>query len=94
MVKTHLPTLDGLRGVAALAVVGSHFENLSGINLHLQAAGAAVDFFFILSGFVIAQGNRGRLPCGLGAGESDEVGQAIDVLGAFDAEAVSEEAIE
>ncbi len=64
--KNHLPTLDGLRGVAALAVVGSHFENLSGINLHLQAAGAAVDFFFILSGFIIAQAYEQRLADGLG----------------------------
>ena len=63
--KTYLPSLDGLRGVAALAVVGSHFENLSGIDLHLQAAGAAVDFFFILSGFVIAQEYEKRLEAGL-----------------------------
>ena len=35
-VRKHLASLDGLRGVAALAVVGSHFENLSGIELHLQ----------------------------------------------------------
>ena len=64
--KTYLPSLDGLRGVAALAVVGSHFENLSGISLHLQHSGAAVDFFFILSGFVIAQAYEDRLEAGLG----------------------------
>ena len=63
--KTYLPSLDGLRGIAALAVVGSHFENLSAIDLHLQAAGAAVDFFFILSGFVIAQAYEHRLGQGL-----------------------------
>lgn len=66
MVENRLPTLDGLRGVAALAVVGSHSENLSGINLHLQVAGAAVDFFFILSGFVIAQAYEQRPADGLG----------------------------
>jgi peptidoglycan/LPS O-acetylase OafA/YrhL len=65
-VKTYLPSLDGLRGVAALAVVGSHFENLSGISLHLRHAGVAVDFFFILSGFVIAQAYEDRLAGGLG----------------------------
>ena len=64
--KTYLPSLDGLRGVAALAVVGSHFENLSGISLHLQRSGAAVDFFFVLSGFVIAQAYEDRLERGLG----------------------------
>ena len=65
MSKTYLPSLDGLRGVAALAVVGSHFENLSGIQLHLQDAGSAVDFFFILSGFVIGQAYEPRLVAGL-----------------------------
>ncbi len=64
-VKTYLPSLDGLRGVAALAVVGSHFENLSGISLHLQHSGPAVDFFFILSGVVIGQAYERRLAAGL-----------------------------
>ncbi len=66
--KTRLPSLDGLRGVAALAVVGSHFENLSGYSLHLQHAGVAVDFFFMLSGFVIGQAYEPRLKAGLGWG--------------------------
>ena len=64
-VRKHLASLDGLRGVAALAVVGSHFENLSGFQLHLQGAGAAVDFFFVLSGFVIALAYEKRLEGGL-----------------------------
>ena len=64
--RKHLVSLDGLRGVAALAVVGSHFENLSGLQLHLQQAGAAVDFFFVLSGFVIAEAYERRLKEGLG----------------------------
>lgn len=63
--KPYQPSLDGLRGVAALAVAGSHFENLSGYSLHLQHAGVAVDFFFILSGFVIAQAYESRLSRGL-----------------------------
>ena len=60
-VRKHFASLDGLRGVAALAVVGSHFENLSGFNLYLQQSGVAVDFFFVLSGFVIAQAYEARL---------------------------------
>ncbi len=63
--RQHFASLDGLRGVAALAVLGSHFENLSGIDLHLQQAGGAVDFFFVLSGFVIAQAYEQRLRSGL-----------------------------
>jgi len=64
-VRKHLASLDGLRGVAAIAVVGSHFENLSGFSLYLQQAGVAVDFFFVLSGFVIAQAYEARLLAGL-----------------------------
>jgi len=63
--KSYFPSLDALRGVAALGVVGSHFANISGIDLHLHSAGVAVDFFFILSGFVIGQAYEGRLRDGL-----------------------------
>jgi peptidoglycan/LPS O-acetylase OafA/YrhL len=42
-------------------VLGSHFENLSGISLHLRHSGGAVDFFFVLSGFVIGQAYGRRL---------------------------------
>ena len=63
--RRHFPSLDGLRGVAALAVVGSHFENLSGFDLSLRQAGVAVDFFFVLSGFVIGQAYEARLLSGL-----------------------------
>jgi peptidoglycan/LPS O-acetylase OafA/YrhL len=64
-VRKHLASLDGLRGVAALAVVGKHFQNLSHINLHLQQAAVAVDLFFVLSGFVLAQAYEQRLTEGL-----------------------------
>ncbi len=63
--RQHLVSLDGLRGVAAIAVLCSHFENLSRINLHLQSVGRAVDFFFVLSGFVIGQAYEARLAAGL-----------------------------
>lgn len=55
--KPHYPILDGLRGVAALMVVAFHlFEAHSAGPLFqiLNHGYLAVDFFFLLSGFVIA----------------------------------------
>lgn len=63
--KPHYELLDGLRGVAALLVVIYHiFEGLafaqitdgvgSGVITTLNHGHIAVDFFFILSGFVIS----------------------------------------
>jgi len=56
-----IPSLDGLRGIAAIAVVLFHFNifflpqaRLSGIVPFLGLAYLAVDFFFLLSGFVMA----------------------------------------
>jgi len=57
----HYPALDGLRGVAALAVVAYHvtlYFQLSYVPAH---AYLAVDFFFMLSGYVIAYAYDGRL---------------------------------
>ena len=62
--KPHYELLDGLRGVAALLVVFHHiFEGYAfagsvngvgdGIIAHLNHGYLAVDFFFLLSGFVI-----------------------------------------
>src|SRR3954469_6476905 len=42
------PALDGLRGVAILAVVATHAKLASG-----WAGNAGVDIFFVLSGFLI-----------------------------------------
>ena len=56
--KQHYEVLDGLRGVAALIVVAFHlFEPWSGGNHAKQILNhgyLAVDFFFLLSGFVVA----------------------------------------
>jgi len=54
--KPHYVLLDGLRGVAALMVIGYHvFEGFatSPIDQGFNHGYLAVDFFFILSGFVI-----------------------------------------
>src|SRR5476651_1520378 len=55
--KKHYEILDGLRGVASILVVCFHlFENLSGDRFHqiINHGYLAVDFFFLLSGFVVA----------------------------------------
>ena len=49
--KTRLPILDGLRGVAALIVVAYHIFDSDPVNL-VNHGYLAVDFFFMLSGFV------------------------------------------
>lgn len=58
--KPHYDLLDGLRGVAAILVLWYHvfegyaFASRAAIIEHPNHAYLAVDFFFILSGFVIA----------------------------------------
>ncbi|WP_035669062.1 acyltransferase [Flavobacterium sp. 83] len=55
--KPHYPILDGLRGVAALMVVAFHiFEAhaTSYLDQKINHGYLAVDFFFLLSGFVIS----------------------------------------
>lgn len=54
--KPHYQILDGLRGVAALMVVAFHVFEASATSHHDQIINhgyLAVDFFFLLSGFVI-----------------------------------------
>jgi peptidoglycan/LPS O-acetylase OafA/YrhL len=64
--KPHYELLDGLRGVAALLVVFYHiFEGLSfaaggTLITTINHGYLAVDFFFILSGFVIGYANDDR----------------------------------
>ena len=67
--KQHFAFLDGLRGLAALAVVWLHAAvtfDLPWVPIH---AGLAVDFFFCLSGFVIAYAYDGRLCDGMRFGD-------------------------
>jgi peptidoglycan/LPS O-acetylase OafA/YrhL len=56
--KNHYEILDGLRGVAAILVVTFHvFETFNGGSRFAQIINhgyLAVDFFFLLSGFVVA----------------------------------------
>jgi peptidoglycan/LPS O-acetylase OafA/YrhL len=55
--KRHYEILDGLRGVAAIIVVIFHvLETYSGDRFHqvINHGYLAVDFFFLLSGFVVA----------------------------------------
>ncbi|QNK63093.1 acyltransferase [Pedobacter sp. PAMC26386] len=62
--KKHFEILDGLRGVAALAVVLFHFMEIvySEPTKNFIAHGfLAVDFFFCLSGFVIAYAYDDRI---------------------------------
>ena len=54
--KPHFPILDGLRGVAAIMVVAFHIFEVHTPNRFEQVINhgyLAVDFFFMLSGFVI-----------------------------------------
>ena len=54
--KPHYPILDGLRGVAAMIVVAFHIFEANATNAYGQIINhgyLAVDFFFVLSGFVI-----------------------------------------
>lgn len=57
--------LDGLRGVAALAVLVLHIPTLAGLVPHGYLA---VDLFYIMSGFVVAHAYEARLKDGWPAG--------------------------
>ena len=62
--KQHLKILDGLRGVAAVAVVIFHFMEIcipDYKNNFIAHGYLAVDFFFCLSGFVIAYAYDSRI---------------------------------
>lgn len=62
-----LPLLDGMRGVAAIAVMLFHEAGLYGPRGFLGHSYLAVDFFLLLSGFVLARAFEPRLRAGLSA---------------------------
>ncbi|MGP8025780.1 MAG: acyltransferase family protein [Acidocella sp.] len=62
----HYLALDGLRGVAALAVVSLHVTEYFRLPVQPGHAYLAVDFFFMLSGFVIAHAYDEKLRWGMG----------------------------
>jgi peptidoglycan/LPS O-acetylase OafA/YrhL len=62
--KQHFEILDGLRGVAAIAVVTFHFMEIAYSDYSKDFIGhgfLAVDFFFCLSGFVIGYAYDDRI---------------------------------
>jgi peptidoglycan/LPS O-acetylase OafA/YrhL len=62
--KQHFEILDGLRGVAALAIVAFHFMEIVYSDYSKNFIGhgfLAVDFFFCLSGFVIGYAYDDRI---------------------------------
>lgn len=60
-------TLNGMRGLAALAVVSLHLEGVFSGTPHFAGANLAVDLFFILSGFVLAEAYGSSFDRGMGA---------------------------
>lgn len=58
--------LDGLRGIAAFAVILDHVPSHV-LGAVTQGRYLAVDFFFVLSGFVLAHAYQSRLETGMGA---------------------------
>lgn len=61
----HLPVLDGLRGIAALAVLIYHITWPLGYESIVPRGYLAVDLFFVLSGVVIAHVYDERLRAGM-----------------------------
>jgi len=65
--RAHFLTLDAARGIAAIAVVLHHIGVENGSNI-LRRGFFAVDFFLILSGFVIALSYESKIGKGLSLG--------------------------
>jgi peptidoglycan/LPS O-acetylase OafA/YrhL len=64
-IKTrHFTVLDGLRGVAAMMVFGGHIELTQHVRGVFSHSHLAVDFFFVLSGFVIGHAYENKLATG------------------------------
>lgn len=65
MAKQHFKTLDGLRGVAALTVLAGHASLFAFGQSLVDRKLLAVQFFFMLSGFVIAYSYEAKLREGM-----------------------------
>lgn len=63
--KQHFIVLDGMRGIAALIVAGLHARELMISGEFPDHSYLAVDFFFCLSGFVVAYAYDDRLSSGM-----------------------------
>lgn len=59
---TRIEGLDALRGIAAVLVMLFHVEFAFAMQPHFQRAYLSVDFFFLLSGVVMARQYEGRFP--------------------------------
>jgi len=59
--------LDALRGIAALVVLAFHIGLIYGLEPIFLNGWLAVDFFFALSGYVLARTYEGRLHKTIGA---------------------------
>ena len=64
--KKHFVFLDGLRGIAALMIAWMHASQIFGQSYYPSQAHLAVDFFFCLSGFVIAYAYDDKLAASMG----------------------------
>jgi peptidoglycan/LPS O-acetylase OafA/YrhL len=62
--REHFLVLDGLRGIAAISVAIYHGSIIFGGKTLLPQAYLAVDFFFMLSGVVVAHAYEARLKAG------------------------------
>ena len=63
--ENRLPGLDALRGIAAVCVMVMHLSAMyTGVVQRMAPAYLAVDFFFLLSGFVMARTYEDRLRAG------------------------------
>ena len=70
--REHFVLLDGMRGVAAVAVVTLHAGGLLG-PFSFAAGYLAVDLFFIISGFVVDRAYSSRLAAGMSLNEFTRV---------------------
>ncbi|MFT4252565.1 MAG: acyltransferase [Caulobacter sp.] len=69
MKKSHYAGLDNLRGIAAICVLLFHRREWFGGENFMAHAYLGVDFFFLLSGFVVSHAYRERLAAGMRFGD-------------------------